>query len=173
MRWGMSIISTVSKVFFIIASVLVCLAVCGCDEPASVPSAPTVTITPEPVTYAEAPDMIWVGTDYHGRVGGDFDGINVIYYSKYVFAESRDDDVQVNGRVIMETDGVFGPPIEYSWAKTFQRNTQYHPDTMGVIKAIYLTVPRTAAPGDYTGSITVTDNFGNICTKLFTFTIER
>jgi hypothetical protein len=169
----MIVIPTVSKVFFILASVLVCLAVCGCDDPATIPSAPTNTITPEPVTYTEAPDMIWVGTDYHGRVGGDFDGINVIYYSKYVFAESTADDVPVYGRVIVETDGVFGPPIEYSWAKTFQRNTQYKPDTMGVIKAIYLTVPRTAAPGTYTGSITVTDNFGNICTKLFDFTIER
>jgi hypothetical protein len=40
MRWGKSIISTVSKAFLLLLSVLVVLAVCGCNEPAPTP-APT------------------------------------------------------------------------------------------------------------------------------------
>jgi hypothetical protein len=133
---------------------------------------PTVAPTPAP-TYTEAPDMIWVGTDYTGKIGGDMDSINIIYYSKYVFADSQASDVPVSGRIIVDTDGIFSAPIEYEWAKTFQRNTQYKPDTMGVIKTLYLTIPRTAKPGTYTWSITVTDDYEHICTKLMKVTIER
>jgi outer membrane murein-binding lipoprotein Lpp len=46
-------ISTVSKAFFIILSVLVCMAVCGCDEP---------TPTPAPIT--QGPSMEAMMADF-------------------------------------------------------------------------------------------------------------
>lgn len=53
MRWGKIVISTVSKAFLIVLSVLVVLGVCGCNEP-----------TPTPAPTAQGPSLDTMMADF-------------------------------------------------------------------------------------------------------------